>query len=385
MKKLLLSVLMLALAVPAFAFDIPMADGMKLNMYGQVRMTAAYEGTNSSNGQFNATTSDFKMNWQGNSRFGINFSAGNFFANAEMKVTPDAVGSAGFRQFWGGYKMDNGLTIIAGQKTTLTGNGVSSDVYFTDNGLVGFGSVSDARRPMIMASYAGFDVALVTNVIDHSLVDGAEKVGEDYIPRLEVAYNLEMENLTAKIFGSYGLYTEKYTRGGATQPTSYANINAFHVGFDVMPTFGNMYVGLGAFFAMNAGMYGAVAAIDSTGKDLMDLKPSIVLDANGEAEIQDVTTFGGTLVFGMNLTDAIAFEVGGGYQLSTSDAYVDAAGDEADVAGYGVYVNAPITLFEGHFVVTPQVGYYGRSTDANLDGATSVEALIAGAQVVVKF
>ena len=378
MKKLLLSVLMLALAVPAFAFDIPMADGMKLNMYGQVRMTAAYEGTNTSTGQFNATTSDFKMNWQGNSRFGINFSAGNFFANAEMKVTPDAVGSAGFRQFWGGYKMDNGLTIIAGQKTTLTGNGVSSDVYFTDNGLVGFGAASDARRPMIMASYAGLDVALVTNVIDHSLVDGATSVGEDYIPRLEVAYNLEMENLTAKVFGSYGLYTEKVN-------TDYYNINAFHVGFDVMPTFGNMYAGLGAFFAMNAGMYGAVAAIDATGKDLIDLKPTIAPDGNGEFEVLDVTTFGATLVFGMNLTDALAFEVGGGYQLSSSDAYVDAAGDKSDVVGYGAYVNAPITLFEGHFVVTPQVGYYGRSTDANLDGATSVEALIAGAQVVVKF
>ena len=68
MKKVLLSLLMLALAMPAFAFDIPMADGMKLNMYGQVRMTAAYEGTNTSTGQFNATTSDFKMKWQGNSR-----------------------------------------------------------------------------------------------------------------------------------------------------------------------------------------------------------------------------------------------------------------------------------------------------------------------------
>ena len=379
MKKVLLSLLMLALAMPAFAFDIPMADGMKLNMYGQVRMTAAYEGSNASNGLVNTTASDFKMKWQGNSRFGINFSAGNFFANAEMKVTPDAVGQAGFRQFWGGYKMDNGLTIIAGNKTTLSGiQGISNDVYFVDNGLVGFGTAGDTRRPLIMLSYAGVDFSLVANGPDHGAL-GGYAAGEDYIPRFEVAYNLKLEGLTAKAVASYGLYTQKYTRGGATQPSSYVNINAFHVGVNAKQTIGNMYVGAAAFYSMNGGMYGAVKMLNNAGNDVTNIKPSIAMKANGEAEVLDVNTFGGALVFGMNLSDTLGVEVGGGYQLSSSDQW------DEDVTGYAAYVNAPLKLFEGHFVVTPQIGYYGRSTDQNLGGATSVEALIAGAQVKVVF
>ena len=373
MKKVLLSLLMLALAMPAFAFDIPMADGMKLNMYGQVRMTAAYEGTNTSTGQFNATTSDFKMKWQGNSRFGINFSAGNFFANAEMKVTPDAVGSAGFRQFWGGYKMDNGLTVIAGNKTTLSGiQGISNDVYFVDNGLVGFGTAGDTRRPLIMLSYAGVDFSLVANGPDHSNpVAGATAVGEDYIPRFEVAYNLKLEGLAAKAVASYGLYTQKVG-------TSYANINAFHVGVNAKQNLGNMYVGAAAFYSMNGGMYGAVKMLNNAGNDVTNILPSVTIK-NGELEVLDVNTFGGALVFGMNLSDTLGVEVGGGYQLSSSDQW------DEDVTGYAAYVNAPLKLFEGHFVVTPQIGYYGRSTDQDLGGATSVEALIAGAQVKVVF
>lgn len=82
MKKLLLSVLMVMLAMSAFAFEIPMPDGMSLKMYGQVRVNAVYDYKNLSNDMVDDTDgdgSDFKMNWQDNSRFGINFSAGNFF------------------------------------------------------------------------------------------------------------------------------------------------------------------------------------------------------------------------------------------------------------------------------------------------------------------
>ena len=379
MKKLLFSFLAFAIsAVPVLAFEIPMPEGMKLDMYGQARMTAAYEYSNVSDTTKNIISSDFKMRWQGNSRFGINFSAGNFFANAEMNVKPDQVGEPiGFRQFYGGYTFENGLTLIAGNKSTLTGNGISSDVYYVDNGLVGFGTASDSRRPMLMVSYAGLSVAAVAN-IDNTAVENAVDIAETYIPRFEIAYDYESDFMTARVFGTYGLFTQKYGING----TERANIHAWHAGFDVMPTFGNMYVGISAFVGMNAGMYGAVYTLDSSGYDVIEIKPSLDVDGN----VNDVLTWGVAAVFGMQVSEMISFEIGGGYQDSTADnfkSYKD--GKKVGIAGYAAYIQTPITFAEGHFTLVPQVGYYARQTDYDFQGATSVNALIAGAQVVVKF
>lgn len=379
MKKLLFSFLAFAIsAVPVLAFEIPMPEGMKLDMYGQARMTAAYEYSNVSDTTKNIISSDFKMRWQGNSRFGINFSAGNFFANAEMNVQPDQIGkSIGFRQFYGGYTFENGLTLIAGNKSTLTGNGISSDVYYVDNGLVGFGTASDSRRPMLMVSYAGLSVAAVAN-IDNTAVENAVNIAETYIPRFEIAYDYESDFMTARVFGTYGLFTQKYGING----TERANIHAWHAGFDVMPTFGNMYVGISAFVGMNAGMYGAVYTLDSSGYDVIEIKPSLDVDGN----VNDVLTWGVAAVFGMQVSEMISFEIGGGYQDSTADNFRSYKDDKkVGIAGYAAYIQTPITFAEGHFTLVPQVGYYARQTDYDFQGATSVNALIAGAQVVVKF
>ena len=379
MKKLLFSFLAFAIsAVPVLAFEIPMPEGMKLDMYGQARMTAAYEYSNVSDTTKNIISSDFKMRWQGNSRFGINFSAGNFFANAEMNVKPDQVGEPiGFRQFYGGYTFENGLTLIAGNKSTLTGNGISSDVYYVDNGLVGFGTASDSRRPMLMVSYAGLSVAAVAN-IDNTAVENAVNIAETYIPRFEIAYDYESDFMTARVFGTYGLFTQKYGING----TERANIHAWHAGFDVMPTFGNMYVGISAFVGMNAGMYGAVYTLDSSGYDVIEIKPSLDVDGN----VNDVLTWGVAAVFGMQVSEMISFEIGGGYQDSTADNFRSYKDDKkVGIAGYAAYIQTPITFAEGHFTLVPQVGYYARQTDYDFQGATSVNALIAGAQVVVKF
>ena len=379
MKKLLFSFLAFAIsAVPVLAFEIPMPEGMKLDMYGQARMTAAYEYSNVSDTTKNIISSDFKMRWQGNSRFGINFSAGNFFANAEMNVKPDQVGEPiGFRQFYGGYTFENGLTLIAGNKSTLTGNGISSDVYYVDNGLVGFGTASDSRRPMLMVSYAGLSVAAVAN-IDNTAVENAVDIAETYIPRFEIAYDYESDFMTARVFGTYGLFTQKYGISG----TERANIHAWHAGFDVMPTFGNMYVGISAFVGMNAGMYGAVYTLDSSGYDVIEIKPSLDVEGN----VNDVLTWGVAAVFGMQVSEMISFEIGGGYQDSTADNFRSYKDDKkVGIAGYAAYIQTPITFAEGHFTLVPQVGYYARQTDYDFQGATSVNALIAGAQVVVKF
>ena len=194
----------------------------------------------------------------------------------------------------------------------------------------------------------------------------------------EIAYDYESDFMTARVFGTYGLFTQKYGING----TERANIHAWHAGFDVMPTFGNMYVGISAFVGMNAGMYGAVYTLDSSGYDVIEIKPSLDVDGN----VNDVLTWGVAAVFGMQVSEMISFEIGGGYQDSTADNFRSYKDDKkVGIAGYAAYIQTPITFAEGHFTLVPQVGYYARQTDYDFQGATSVNALIAGAQVVVKF
>lgn len=404
MKKLFLSLLFVLLALPSFAFDIPMTDGMSLKMYGQAIMTGVYDYKNVSNGKVNNITSDFRMAWQPNSRFGINFKAGNFFANAELKVMPDQVNQPiGFREFWGGYTFSNGLTIIAGNKTiNSTNKNTFRDVYYTDNGLAGFGTLAVTRRPMIMVGYAGLNVALVANSIDmksvrifdinNQLSKSTTDTAEEYIPRIEVAYNLKLSDITGRFAASYALFTEKYAESNNPDyKTSYKNINAFHVAFNLKPTFNNMYFAVGGFYSMNGGMYGLVKTLSTgtqtTTQATANLLPTLKYNENGKAEVQDVHTWGVAAAFGVKITDMVDMEIGGGYQSSMSDGFVDVKNSKSDVDGYGGYINTQIKFGEGHFVITPQVGYYVRQTDAITlpDNATSIEELLAGAQVKVVF
>ncbi len=383
MKKLLFSVLMVMLAIPALAFEIPMPEGMSLNMYGQVRMNAVYDYKNLSTGYVNEIGSDFRMNWQGgNSRFGINFKAGNFFANAEMNVKPDQLNSPiGFRQFYGGYTFENGLTLIAGNKTTLAGTKISNTVYYTDSGLAGFGAADDTRRPMLMVSYAGLDVAVVANGPDRHTIVGSAGIAEEYIPRFEIAYNLKLDNFTGKIAGTYGLYTQHYLENGGRKR---ANVHAWHVGLTGKANLGSMYVGVSAFYGMNASMYGAVEIIDGGPQDYQTTSNSI-LDPmiNQEGSVEDVSTWGATVVFGINLNEMLGVEVGGGWQQSYADFFTNDKGDKAALNGYGVYIQAPIKFAEGFFVITPEVGYFGRMSPDTRGAA--LEELLAGAQVKVVF
>ena len=377
MKKLLLSVLMLALALPAFALDIPMPDGMKLNMYGQARMAAYYQRQTEkpNGGEEKITKSDLFYNMQGNSRLGWNFSAGSFKANVELKVVPDSTTSKTapvdgtyvvknnglFRQFWGAYTFENGLTLTAGNKTTIAGNaGYFNDIYGTDQGLNGYGNIGDVRRPLIMLSYAGLDFAMITNEMDHDKKLGANTVKENYIPRFEVAYNLKMDGLSGKFFAAYGRFNY------ADADKQWIGINSWHVGAHVNPTFGNMYVKVGAYYGQNVGLDGSIS---------MSLVPEAVKNGT-DVEVKNTSSFGGALAFGIkDLVPSLSLELGAGYALYTTE--VD---DVENKSAYAVYLQTPYKVNQ-HVLIIPQVGYYATAQDKVKDTAD----IMAGLQLRMLF
>ena len=241
-----------------------------------------------------------------------------------------------------------------------------------------------------MVSFAGLDFAVVANIgpdkhgIVYSYYNGSEGIttknysAEEYIPRFEVAYNLKFDNFTGKIAGAYGLYTQDRE----TDEKRF-NVHAWHVGLTGKYNFGNMYAGSSAFYGRNASMYGAVELIDGEAQRYQTTSNMILDPWLIEDSIADVSTWGATVVFGVNVSEMIALEVGGGWQQSYADFFRNDKGDKTVVNGYGVYVQAPIKFGEGHFVITPEVGYFGRMSDA-ID-RRSMEELLAGVQVKVLF
>ena len=282
----------------------------------------------------------------------------------------------------GAYTFENGLTLTAGQKTTIAGNnGYFSDIYNTDSGLGGYGTIMDSRRPLIMLSYAGLDFAMISNERDHvdrtttkqtvesgtikDVVEG-NKAREHYIPRFEVAYNLKMDGLSGKIFAAYGRFNYGDEKG-----EKWAGINAWHVSAYVSPTFGNMYVKVGAYYGQNTELYGG------SGSSKNGFQPVIGLNAaETELEVKNTSSFGGALAFGIkDLVPSLSLELGAGYALYTTE-----ADNVENKSAYAVYLQAPYKVNQ-HVLVIPQVGYYATAQDKVKDTAD----IMAGLQLRMLF
>ncbi len=371
MKRFLFSVLALAFALPAAAFEVPMPEGMRLSLYGQVRVNAwySYKDNSFKGGDTVTETSDLHYDMVNTSRFGLRFNAGNFKANIETNFVGDNTGGGfGFRQFWGSYSFKNGLTVTAGQKFNVAFNGQNADIYSYDFSLCSYGTIRHLRRPMIMLSYAGFDFAVISNEYDHrsNLAEGAAGIHENYIPHFELAYNLKFNNFTGRAFASYALFSE------TTDGTNYINVNAWHVGIFAKPTFGRAYLIGGLFYGENLTMYGAL--LPWVGK------PSIVSNGDGW-DVKNVGTLGATLSVGMNnIVRNLSAELGGGYSIT----HYEAEG-KGDLNTYAVYLNFSYG-FNEYVSIVPQIGYYGRSYGSVGDGELeNHNEVMAGMQFRVFF
>lgn len=390
MKKLLLSVLMVLMAVPAFAINVyNTPEGDKVDLYGSIRMAAAYQNSQGyTNGTWKTAKSDLYYQMFATSRFGMLFNVGKLFGNVEFNFNMDGSGATnlGFRQLYAGYDFGNGHKLTFGQKTILTGSSAAfADYFFGDNSFAGFGVLSAVRRPTIVYSYYGLDLGFVVNtdVLNKSFGTAPDTYtpGETYIPRFEIAYNFKATNLTGKVGASYGLFTEKSAATGA-----YKNINAFHVVALVQPKFGAGYMNATAFYSMNAAMYGIVKSLQLSGGNAgtvqtADVMPTI--SANGK--VNDVHSWGVALEGGYNFTDYAGMIIGAGWQMNMSKRYQGTDGKNHDLNSYGVYVQAPFKLNK-YMKIIPAVGYFN-SFYSNTTKDTRVEmgTLLAGAEFKVDF
>lgn len=364
MKKVLLTLIAVLMAVPAFAIEVyNNGEDTSVDIYGTVRGYVGYGHA------FNANENDnFLYGVQNNSRVGVKLKVGNFSgqvelgANEQTVLVVSASNAVGLRQAWGAYSFGNAGTLLAGKTDTPTSmSGFSSDIMDTDGGLNGFGgTTTSTRRFQIAYQVMGLNIAIIENDmrVNSSTFDNYKDGGE-VIPRIAISYTYKNPSLMAKVGATYSALNGSLT--SPTDPdTRWTTIHAFGIVAGVKPTFldGRMWLSIMARFGMNEHLYNeakTVANNGSQGHSAFGWAPTIV---NNDGTVYNVTRLSAVVELGYKANDYIAAILGAGYQYTT----LDTSAFPNDINSYAVYLQAPYTVSK-NFALIPQLSWFS-STQA---------------------
>lgn len=363
MKKVLLTLIAVLMAVPAFAIEVYNNGENAVDIYGTLRGYIGYG--HGVDGVSDTTDDNFLYGIQGNSRIGVRLKVGNFSGQVELGAVEttlygrSTVDNVGLRQAWGAYSFGNAGALLAGKTDTPTAmGGFISDIMDTDGGLNGFGgSTTGSRRFQIQYNVAGLSIALIENDMAYGPGVSGYTDGGETIPRLGLSYTYKNPSLLVKVAATYSALNG--TINAPVSDTRWATVHAFGVALGLKPTFmdGKMWLSVLARYGMNEELYGEAKTVYNGG--LMahsSIGNHVGVQADGT--VDNVQRAAVALELGYNVNDMIAVIVGGGYQHSMIDALT------YDVGSYAVFLQAPIKI-SGNFALIPQFTYTGTRLDSD--------------------
>ena len=367
MKKVLLTLIAVLMAVPAFAIEVYNNGENAVDIYGTLRGYIGYG--HGVDGVSDTTDDNFLYGIQGNSRIGVRLKVGNFSGQVELgaveatlygRSTESNVSNVGLRQAWGAYSFGNAGALLAGKTDTPTAmGGFISDIMDTDGGLNGFGgSTTGSRRFQIQYNVAGLSIALIENDMAYGpdVSDGYTDGGET-IPRLGLSYTYKNPSLLVKVAATSSALNG--TINAPVSDTRWATVHAFGVALGLKPTFmdGKMWLSVLARYGMNEELYGEAKTVYNGGL-MAHSSIGDYVGVQADGTVDNVQRAAVALELGYNVNDMIAVIVGGGYQHSMIDALT------YDVGSYAVFLQAPIKI-SGNFALIPQFTYTGTRLDSD--------------------
>ena len=373
MKKVLLTLIAVLMAVPAFAIEVYNNGENAVDIYGTLRGYIGYG--HGVDGVSDTTDDNFLYGIQGNSRIGVRLKVGNFSGQVELGAVEATlygrstksnvsnvsnVSDVGLRQAWGAYSFGNAGALLAGKTDTPTAmGGFISDIMDTDGGLNGFGgSTTGSRRFQIQYNVAGLSIALIENDMAHGPgVSYGYTDGGETIPRLGLSYTYKNPSLLVKVAATYSALNG--TINAPVSDTRWATVHAFGVALGLKPTFmdGKMWLSVLARYGMNEELYGEAKTVYNGGL-MAHSSIGNYVGVQADGTVDNVQRAAVALELGYNVNDMIAVIVGGGYQHSMIDALT------YDVGSYAVFLQAPIKI-SGNFALIPQFTYTGTRLDSD--------------------
>lgn len=361
MKKVLLTLIAVLMAVPAFAIEVYNNGENAVDIYGTLRGYIGYG--HGVDGVSDTTDDNFLYGIQGNSRIGVRLKVGNFSGQVELGAVEATLygrstgSNVGLRQAWGAYSFGNAGALLAGKTDTPTAmGGFISDIMDTDGGLNGFGgSTTGSRRFQIQYNVAGLSIALIEN--DMAYGPGVSYGYTETIPRLGLSYTYKNPSLLVKVAATYSALNG--TINAPVSDTRWATVHAFGVALGLKPTFmdGKMWLSVLARYGMNEELYGEAKTVYNGGL-MAHSSIGNYVGVQADGTVDNVQRAAVALELGYNVNDMIAVIVGGGYQHSMIDALT------YDVGSYAVFLQAPIKI-SGNFALIPQFTYTGTRLDSD--------------------
>ncbi len=370
MKKVLLTLIAVLMAVPAFAIEVYNNGENAVDIYGTLRGYIGYG--HGVDGVSDTTDDNFLYGIQGNSRIGVRLKVGNFSGQVELGAVEATlygrsnesnvsnVSNVGLRQAWGAYSFGNAGALLAGKTDTPTAmGGFISDIMDTDGGLNGFGgSTTGSRRFQIQYNVAGLSIALIENDMAYGPgVSYGYTDGDETIPRLGLSYTYKNPSLLVKVAATYSALNG--TINAPVSDTRWATVHAFGVALGLKPTFmdGKMWLSVLARYGMNEELYGEAKTVYNGGL-MAHSSIGNYVGVQADGTVDNVQRAAVALELGYNVNDMIAVIVGSGYQHSMIDALA------YDVGSYAVFLQAPIKI-SGNFALIPQFTYTGTRLDSD--------------------
>jgi hypothetical protein len=343
MKKLFAVLLIVLMAAPAFAAD--------WNFYGSARVTTFY--TTRERSAFDNKDVDLDHRIQNNSRIGANVKADKISGKFEFATTASGAnsgvsgdGPVNTRLLYGDWNFsDNSFVRVGKELSTLDMTDVSNQVYNSDNDLTGI-APSANRTSGVGLGIGGLYIALVqpaTTSVWAVSGGGNTQQNDAKWPKIEASYTLPLsDKFTFKVGAGF----QDVEGGGPAGTTGSDNVTSYIFNGKILASIGAFYVKGAAFYGQN--LYNANWVSGGYGQS-DNQYASAGLNAGGD--LKDANSYGGGGSLGLNFTDTIAFEVGGGYRLDDNDLA------DNDGKSWTTYAQMTYKVAPG-FKITPEVGYF---------------------------
>ena len=335
MKKILFSLIMALVTVPAFAVEFESGD-FKANIYGEIYGDAFYtysEGYGESSNSFGSQT------FVGSSLLGVELSYGSVSATFEAGIG-DPV-----RKYFLTYRIGGADDhyVVIGRDTTIAAYsfGMVSNDFQALNDL---GTLADNRRLQLRYGIGGFELAIIIPTLGGGWnADNTDDTGYqlsqtdtdrnnivtafNVLPRVELAYTYSTDYIEFKVFGAYGAYLYSDNNNIANDKV-----------LDLMDALGNY-------------KSRAVGVSPSNSK-----KISMFLD-DGVTKAENIQSAGIAIGLGHTFNEKYTPQIGIGYTLNFGDGY-----DKIDDS-LGAYLNCFIQINDW-FAITPEIAYINKMQDS---------------------
>ena len=338
MRKWIAIISVLIFAVPAIGAD--------WSFYGSQRMATYWVHDDFGDFTVNTQDDDDTLQWdfQTNSRLGAKVKADKVKGHIELglKGTNGGDVDVGTRRAYGTWNFSEGAALTVGKDYSPIIQWNSGQVFDGDNGLAGIGT-NDGKRPgQIRLELGEFQIAAITPY-DGQTVGGAGSDLDKYLPKFEASYAGKIGNFS--FTPAAGFQYLKEERGASAVLTDDVDIISYILGLELGLDIGAFYIKPSVGFGQNW----SNANWNSWGYT-SDLNAGAALNAAGD-DTKDCMSWQAALVMGVQLSDALTIEAGGGYRSDDND-----AADHKDEA-WSAYVQAVVTLAPGVYIV-PEVGYF---------------------------